>query len=259
MNINLPLRALLSIFFSILLLLVTNNSNAQPGLRTPVYNFGSITDSTSINFPKPVLPLRNWFDPTYDYFELKHEKNKLDINQYISPSNIIPEDPFKLDMRGSSYYVPGMVRDELNLIMNRPRDSAFIPVLPAAFLAVQLASKYLLIMMKTEISWKDVENSKEGLPILEELWKESPQTLSELYKREKLKDNYTMLELQRLTKVLIDNKLVKRKLIENSETQYFYALEKIQYFHLIETGKVQRNKSHSNSTTPSIEIYPTNK
>ena len=121
MNINLSLLTRSSIFIFILILLSINNSKAQIGLKIPVLNFGSLSDSTGLNYPKPVLPLRNWLDPTYDYFELKHETNKLDINQYISPSNISPTDPFKLDMRGSSYYVPGMVRDELNLIMNRKR------------------------------------------------------------------------------------------------------------------------------------------
>ena len=50
---------------------------------------------------------------------------------------------------------------------------------------------------------------------MEELWKEYPQTMTELYKKERLKDKYTMLELQRLIEILADNKLVKRKLVEN--------------------------------------------
>jgi hypothetical protein len=256
MNINLSHRACYNFILLIFFLLIINNSHAQPGLQLPVFNFDSYSDSTSVHFPKPLLPLRNWFDQTDHFFGLKHETNELDINHYISPSNIIPKDPFKLDVRGSSYYVPRMVRDELNLIMNRPRDNAFVPILPAAFLALQLASKYILIQMKTEISWKDVENCREGRPILEELWKKNPQTISELYKRENLKDNYTMMELQRLTEGLSDNKLVKRKLIENSETQYFFALEKIQYLHLVEKGKAEKLNSQLPSNTSVLEISP---
>lgn len=234
---------LLSLFICIIL---ANISLAQIGLQAPVYTANFVSDSSAVSYPKPILPLRNWFDQTDQFFDLKQEANKLDIYQYISLSNIIPKDAFRLDMRGSSYYVPRMVRDELNLMMNRPRDNSFIPILPAAFLALQLANQYLLVQMKTEITWQDVENCKEGLPVLEELWKEAPQTLSGLYKKDKLRDNYTMIELQRLTDILIDNKLIKRKLIEKSETQYFYALDKKQYFELIERGKNESIMSRQN-------------
>jgi hypothetical protein len=242
-------------FFGII---VSNNSFAQLGLKTPVYDIQAASDSSRVNFPKPLLPLRDWQDPSDHYFKLKHMGNKLDIYQYISP-NAFSADPFKMDMRGSSYYVPQTVRDELNLIMNRPKDSAFIPILPAAFLALQLASKYLLVRKKTEITPQDVMSAQEGYPILEELWKRNPQTLSELYKTTKLRDNYTMLELQRLVGILVDNKLVKRKLIEGGETQYFYSLEKIQYDQLAERGKVEKNISPATSTSTSIELNPTKK
>jgi len=157
-------------------------------------------------------------------------------------------------VRGSSYYVPRMVRDELNLMMNRPRESAFMPILPAAFLALQLAGKYLLIQKKTEISTQDIENGQEGFPVLSELWKENPQTASQLYKKEQLRQDYTMVELQRLINVLIDNKLIKRKLIESGESQYFYALEKKRYFQLIERSNAEKLNPETEINTPSIEI-----
>ncbi|MCK4755117.1 MAG: hypothetical protein KAS58_07775 [Calditrichia bacterium] len=244
-------------FLSLILIIITANiSFAQLGLQIPVYNLDTHSDSTRVSFPKTVLPLRNWQDSADQYFEIKHESKKLDINQYISP-NIIPKDPFKLDMRGSSYYVPRMVRDELNLIMNRPRENAFVPILPVAFLALQLASEYLLIQLKTEITSQDIENGQEGLPVLEELWKKNPQTMTELYKKERLKDKYTMLELQRLLEILADNKLVKRKLIENSETQFFYALGKNQYHQIIERGKAEKFNSQRDHNPQSVEINPT--
>jgi predicted transcriptional regulator len=236
----------------------STNSFAQLGLQTPVYDINASSDSSRVNFPKPLLPLRNWQDPSDQYFKIKHEGNKLDIYQYISP-NAFQTDPFKLDMRGSSYYVPRTVRDELNLIMNRPKDTAFVPILPVAFLALQLASQYLLVQQKTEITPQDVMNAQEGFPILEELWKKNPQTLSELYKTTALEDNFTMLELQKLIGILVDNKLVKRKLIEESETQYFYALEKMQYDHLLERGKVEKNISPAINTSTSVEFKPTKK
>ena len=229
-------------------------SNAQVGLQTPVLNLYPQPDSSKVGFPQPVLPLRNWQDYSDQYFELKHELNQIDINQYISLSNIVPGDPFKLDMRGSSYYVPRMVRDELNFIMNRPRESAFVPILPVAFLTLQLASKYLLVQKKTVISIEDVENSKEGYPILKELWRRSPQTLSELYKIKDLSKNYTMLELKRLVTILIDNKLIKRKLIEKSETQYFYALDEFQYNQLVRRGKFEEYIPSKKIDNPDAEL-----
>jgi len=238
----------------ILIFIIVNISFAQIGLQTPIYNIDTYSDSTRVSFPKPVLPLRNWHDPSDTYFEIKAETNKLDINQYISP-NIIPRDPFKLDLRGSSYYVPRMVRDELNLIMNRPRDSAFIPILPVAFLALQLAAKYLLIQQKTEITAEDIENGRRGLPILEELWKENPQTITQLYKKQRIRDNTTMMDLQKLLELLIDNKLIKRKLIENSETKYFYALGKNKYFQILERQEAQKLDSlQSAPKSPSVEL-----
>jgi hypothetical protein len=243
------------LFFFFLIIVSPTISFAQLGLQTPVYMIKTQSDSSNVSFPKPVLPLRNWQDHSDQYFELKHSDKELDISKYISP-NIIPKDPFKMDMRGTSYYVPRMVRDELNLIMNRPRDNAFIPILPVAFLALQLASKYLIVQQKTEITVQDIENGQEGFPILKELWKKNPQTLSELYKIEELKNKYTMLEMQRLIEILVDNKLIKRKLIENSETQYFYALGKIQYDHLAERRKAEKYNSLNRHKSSSVELNP---
>jgi hypothetical protein len=147
-----------------------------------------------------------------------------------------------------------MVRDELNLIMNRPRDNAFVPILPVAYLALQLASKYLIVQQKTEITVTDVKNAEAGYPILEELWKKNPQTLSELYQTDSLQKKYTMLELQRLVGILVDNKLVKRKLVENSETQFFYALEKMRYDQLAEQIKMEKYEPADTTKFPSIII-----
>jgi hypothetical protein len=230
--------------------------SAQIGLKTPVINLRSGYDSLAVSFPMPVLPLRDWQESTNQYFYLKAEVDKIDISHYISPENIIPSDPFKTDRRGSSYYVPRMVRDELNLIMNRPKDHAFVPILPVAFLAVQLASQYLIIQQKTEITYKDIAEAEEAYPILEELWEKNPQTLSELYKKGTLQDNYTMIELQRLMDLLVVNKLVKRKLIENSETQYFYSLDKIRYDFLVEKEKSENIRESNQSQSPSVEINP---
>ncbi len=244
------------VFFIIYIaLIVPDSSYSQIGCKTPRYNLQVFSDSSRVSFPKPVLPIRNWKDYSDQYFQLEQTTNKLDINRYIS-SDIIPSDPFKMDMRSSSYYVPRMVRDELNLIMNRPRDNSFIPILPAAFLAMQLASQYLFVQRKTEITTQDIINAQEGIPVLHELWKKNPQTISELYEISALQQEYTMSELQRLLNVLVDNKLVRRKLIEKSETQYFYALEKKQYDFLIDKEKSENFSESNQSQSPSVDLTP---
>ncbi len=97
------------------------------------------SDTLGLNFPMPILPLRNWQIISGEYIQMEKESDDLNIYDYISP-DYIPRNPFELDLRRTSNYVPREVRDELNLIMNRPRDSAFLPILPVAFIALQLAS-----------------------------------------------------------------------------------------------------------------------
>ena len=232
-----------------ILTIYTIPSFGQIGLKSPLYQASIDSGTAGITFPKPVLPLRDWLNPKNNFIDFKSKTKSLEINKIIS-SEIIQNNPFTLDTRSTSYYVPRMVRDELNLIMNRPRDNAFVPILPVAFLALQLVRKYVLIRQKTEITAEDIENSREGLPILKELWRNSPQTLSQLYQHDILKEKYTMLELKRLIDILADNKLVKPKLIKNSETQYFYAIGKDQYSHIIEQEKARAVKSEA-------ELMPT--
>jgi hypothetical protein len=193
-------------------------------------------DSAGVTFPKPVLPLHNWQILTDTYVEFGKTSTALNVYDYISP-DYIPRNPFELDLRGTSNYVPRQVRDELNLMMNRPRDSAFLPILPVAFLALQLASQHLLISKKTEITAQDIKGSEIALPILEHLWAESPQTLTQLFKHEDLANRYTMQQLEKHMFLLIDNKLVKTRKIENAETKYFFALDRRHYLNILKKAK----------------------
>jgi hypothetical protein len=86
-------------------------------------------------------------------------------NRYYS-SAIMPEDPFKLDYRSSSYYIPRIVKDELNLIMNRPKDSAFMPITGITFIAAQLASKYIFIQVIIKIISENILNTLDDYGIL---------------------------------------------------------------------------------------------
>ena len=186
------------------------------------------TDSLNFHFPAPVLPLPDLQKIEYPYVELQHDSEQLNVYQYISP-DFMPTNPFQVDLRNTSNYVPPMVRDELTRIMDRPKDSAFLPILPVAFIALQLASQYLLIRHKTEITVENVLNSEEAIAVLQMLWITSPQTLTELYEKQPIRDKHTMRDLERLVNLLIDNNLVRTRVIENAETKYFAALNEADY------------------------------
>ena len=200
------------------------------------------SDTLSVSFPNPVLPLRNWQILSDQYMQIEKEPDGLDVYNYISP-DYIPVNPFKIDLRHTSNYVPREVRDELNLMKNRPRDSAFLPILPVAFLALQLASQYLLINKKTEITAENIQNCKPALPVLELLWQESPQTLTQIYKNQELSDRFTMKELQSLIIILIDNKLIRTRKIENAETKYFSAINRRHYNDVLSLQKAKKDAS----------------
>jgi hypothetical protein len=124
--------------------------------------------------------------------------------------------------------------------MRRPRDSAFLPILPVAFLALQLASQHFLISKKTEITMENIKASEPAIPVLDVLWRESPQTLSQLYKDHSINKVFTMNRLQEMLYLLIDNKLVRTRKIENAETKYFYAIDRRNYDKILKKASAQQ-------------------
>jgi len=236
--------------FLVLIILPVTQVFAQPGLqmpKKPPLSFNA--DSLHINFPAPVLPLPDLQTIDYRDLELAHQNSQLNVYQYIS-RDIFPTNPFEVDLRYSSNYVPRMVRDELNQIMDRPRDNAFIPILPVAFIALQLASQYLLIRHKTEITVENIINAEEAMPVLKMLWLKSPQTLSELYEKQSISDQHTMRDLGRLIDLLIDNNLVRTRVIENAETKYFSACNETTYRELKKRGELLTKEKRTNSADP---------
>ena len=148
-----------SLCCAVMIFIAYSIASAQIGLKIPQFHLKKeVTDSTGLKFSKPILPLRDWENLSDQYIDLNNEAKMLNIYNFISP-NFIPKNPFEVDFRRTSGYVPRQVRDELNLIMNRPRDSAFIPILPVAFIALQLAGQYLLLQLKTEINAEDIKKA----------------------------------------------------------------------------------------------------
>jgi hypothetical protein len=162
---------------------------------------------------------------------------------FYNPKSAIPSNPLQLDYRISSSYVPIRVRNEITHIMDRPYDSNFIPAFGMALLAVKLASQFLIIQDKIKIIADNIINSRDAVYILKQLWNKSPQTSTELYDLKDIRDKLTFHELEKKISILIDNKLVKEKRIENNQIQLFPAKSKEELIDLIE--KMLSEKEYS--------------
>ena len=180
----------------------------------------SLSGSIGLKYgPSLMLPE---FTPSFDLNFKKDSAGELNEIHGFSPRPI--DNPFQLDMRSSSYYVPRQVRDELNLIMNRPRESAFVPVLGVAFLAFQLAQKYLFIQAKTTITSQDLLAADNNLNILNSLWELSPQSMLEIY--DNLPGlNPTIPHLEHQLEQLQDSKLIRTRETDKNKL-YFPAISK---------------------------------
>jgi len=193
------------------------------------------SDSTDFNRSAKWLNLKDWykFNQNNISLEYKSSVNKFEQGMF-NPSRVMPKDPFKLDYRGSSYYVPQMVKDELTLMMNRPKDNAFMPILGVAFLAAQLAAKYVIVQEKIKILPENILKTLDCVNILVKIWEKNPQTLSQLFEIESIRQKYTMNILEQKVNSLLENKLIKQKLIEKNETQYFPAISKAEYLDILQ-------------------------
>jgi hypothetical protein len=161
-------------------------------------------------------------------FDLHEVELKYPLNSYQSFLNRsisdLTSNPFTIELRESSYYVPVRVRDELNLIMNRPRDSAFFPVLGVAWIAYQLGSKYLQIQQKNIIDHDQLLKAYPALPLLYSLWQKYPQTAGQLYHRSEIQQVMTFKQLQEKLDLLQQNNLIKSRYYSPDSVQYFPGL-----------------------------------
>jgi predicted transcriptional regulator len=171
----------------------------------------------------------------FRHFEVNINGDKNPIPYIYTPTPDL-NNPFLLDTRQSSYYTPRLVRDELNLMMHRPRDNAFVPVLGVAFIAAQMVNKYLLIADQLGVKPENILASIEQLPVLEALWQNSPQTCSEIYEQEQFKNNYTYTELLQAIHMLVEQNLVKVRKLEDQEKEYYPAIDKVQMQTIMEAG-----------------------
>ena len=211
---------------------IYSSSYAQLGLSTindslgySFYNFNrlNLRDSVSfsIKYPKP--------NPFY-----------IDPKKYTPSSN-----PFVFDNRSSSYYVPRAIRDELNLMMNRPKTAdSMVPIIAIPIIAAQIAANYIYVQEKSRIKKENLLNSAEDIDLLRQLWQKNPLTVSNIYQNGDRQDSEQYEGLEKRMQVLVDNKLVKMKKIENSEPQYFPAKTKQ------ELAEIIRSILNDETTTP---------
>ena len=193
-----------------------------------------INDIFSIQ-PKYLLPLSR-SDIQFQNFNLNYNNRLPESGYYYTPEHL-HRNPFGPDTRYGSFYTTRLVRDELNTMMHRPKDNAFVPVLGVAYIAMQMASKYLLVKKELEIKPENILNCDSQLHIIEALWRHSPQTCKELYQLEKFNQNYTYKELEADINKLVDQNLVKVKRLENDEIQYFPALDSSSLQTTLEKGR----------------------
>lgn len=243
-------------YFSFFMILMLSNSlYAQIGLRP---NWLTVSDSTKVKNSIKWQYLKNWqnYKPADLSLKYYNQYNYFGKN-YYHPACVMPKDPFKIDYRSGSYYVPRMVKDELNLIMNRPRDNSFIPILGVAFIAAQMASKYLFFQDKLKISAENLLSSLNDYEILNSLWGKNPQTVSELYANPKICVQCSRRKLETRIMHLIDNKLLKQKKIQDREMQFFPAISKPEYKELLQ--QASGDTSISEQGKNKIKLILTNK
>ncbi|MCB0282087.1 MAG: BlaI/MecI/CopY family transcriptional regulator [Calditrichaeota bacterium] len=147
------------------------------------------------------------------------------INRNAIPVPKMPDNPWELDYRSSSYYTPRLVQDKMDQIMNRPRSDSFVPVMAMAFFAANLAVKQLQASKLFQLSAEDYLVDDLEWKILEALWKESPLRIDELYLNTNLKDSTTATELQKHLTHLADKNLIKTRDAGSDIILFYPALD----------------------------------
>jgi len=185
----------------------------------------STLHKTAVHLWYPVyLPLPQDSGQIHIRLTSPHAQKMLPKINFFS-GQFMTSDPFKLDYREGSYYVPAAVQNEIARGMNRPSPGSFMPVLTVAYLAARLAMHYISIQEKIRITALDYLNNERYLPILKLLWKKSPQTVYDLYKHRELQKTYTLRLLKKAMNDLINDKLVKIRRRAAGEAPLFYAAQ----------------------------------
>lgn len=184
-----------------------------------------------------ILPELNQFNPQ----DVSHTLQLVIPNsnksiQYYNPKNVMPKNSWEMDYRNTSYYTPRIVSDKMAQIMDRPPPDSFVSLPSIAMLAASIALQYVDIQMKIKIKVTDYLMDEEMQKILVSLWKQSPQTAEQIYKSMEINNSRTMETLIEDLQILIDKKIVKRRIMESEADKYFAAQDIMVARQLIENG-----------------------
>ncbi len=173
--------------------------------------------------PKILFEL-NKFDPHNVSQTLQHiVSNSKKSTKYYDPANVMPKKFWEMDYRGTSYYTPRIVSDRLAQMMDRLPPDSFMPLPAVAFLAARMALKYADIQFKIEIKAMDYLIDEDLEYILISLLQNSPQTAKDIYQSEEINTSRTIEVLEKDLQILIDKKIVKKKIMETEPDKYYAA------------------------------------
>ncbi|HHM01832.1 MAG TPA: hypothetical protein ENJ15_02385 [Caldithrix abyssi] len=176
---------------------------------------GDTVDSTKINLL--YLPVSLLHDSTAHFnLELSPDSS----HRIYIPRITLPENPLEIDRRGSSYYTPRVVRDELDRAMNRPRAESFVPVLALVPLAIRLAEKHLAIEKLLRKNARDYLIPERSWRLLKILWQKAPLNVAELYA---MRQSYSAGALEKELQALSEKGLLKTRKTGNGIVLFFPA------------------------------------
>jgi predicted transcriptional regulator len=204
--------------FFIGLLITAAASWAYPAVPVPADSSKAVT-----GIQWEILPLFPRQDSLGINFELVAPSASEEKLPFYDPKNVMPANRLFLDYRGSSYYVPRQVNNQLAHIMNRPSPDAFVPVLAVAYLAAKLALQAVQIKKMVTVDTSAYLLNSKKFKILQLLWKQSPQTAAQLYRNREIQSNRTFTNLQTDLDRLLEAKLIKIKHQEKAPPLYFAA------------------------------------
>lgn len=233
-------------------------------LIIPVILYGAVadslkqqgSDSTRTWSPRYLPDIFNPHSSIYnDVLNLRlHVPDRQPLLKYYDREKVIPKKFWELDYREHSYYTPRMVSDRMDQIMNRPPSDSFVPLPTVALIAASLALQQLEIRSKIQIDEGAYLLVESSWPVLFSLWNKAPQTARQLFEQESINQGRTFVTLQEHLNDLLQKKLIKIKIMEQGEDQYFPAQPRAEVQNLLRDllNDAQRTESEIRKAT---ELY----
>ena len=236
------------IFFALLISFLILPEMGFCQITNPGYT-GTMAHKDSVLWQPRYLPPIDTLYSNEINFEISAPLPEHQRANYYDPKSVMPANPFYLDYRGGSYYVPRQVNNRIAQMMNRPSPDSFVPVFAIAMLAAKVALHYVNIEHKIRIEASDYLVQEKSFPLLQALWVRSPQTAFELYELNEVNENRTFVQTESELQVLVDQKLIKSKTQEEAPTLYFVAQSRETVLELLTAALTQDSHSETEKNT----------